>query len=65
MLSCQDCTGDATYELKVSDLTGRVLVTAGVRMENGEGSARLNLGDYSAGVYLITVNELVHRVMKQ
>jgi hypothetical protein len=49
----------------VSDLTGRVLMTTKVRMERGEGSATLNLGDYSAGLYLITVNDLVHRVMKQ
>jgi hypothetical protein len=63
-LGCQDCTEDATYELKVSDLAGRVLITTNVRIKNGEGSARLNLGDYSAGVYLVTVNDLVHRVMK-
>ena len=52
-------------ERRLSDLTGRVLMTTKVPMEHGEGSATLNLGDYSAGVYLIRVNDLVHRVMKQ
>jgi hypothetical protein len=64
-LSCGDCPVDATYVLKVSDLTGRVLLTTEVRIEGGEGSVRLNLGGYSAGVYLIRVNDLVHRVMRQ
>jgi hypothetical protein len=64
-LSCRDCMEGATYALKVSDLTGRMLMTTNVPIERGEGNARLNLGDYSAGVYLIRVNDLVHRVVKQ
>jgi photosystem II stability/assembly factor-like uncharacterized protein len=64
-LSCRDCVEGATYALRVSDLMGRMLMTTNVLIEGGEGSARLNLGDCSAGIYLIRVNDLVHRVMRQ
>ena len=64
-LSCQSCIEDATYQLKVMDLAGHVLMVTDVSVVRGEGSVKLNLGDFSAGVYMISVNDLVQRIMKQ
>lgn len=64
-LLCQDCEDEATYELKVSDIYGHVLMVKEINVLAGEGDLRIDLSNYSAGVYMISVNDLVQRIMKQ
>ncbi len=62
---CQDCNGDITYPLTVTDLFGKVIVKRDVMIAGGTASVKLDLSDYASGVYMINVNNLFTRVMKQ
>jgi hypothetical protein len=64
-ITCQDCGDANNFDLKVTDIYGHVLIAKKVDILAGEGSLRINLSDYAAGVYMISVNDLVQRVMKQ
>ncbi|MBL0016662.1 MAG: HYR domain-containing protein [Bacteroidetes bacterium] len=68
-LACQNCTEDATYQVKVSDIYGKQLGQIEITLSSGEASTKLDLSQYAAGVYMITATNgdqrLVERIVKQ
>jgi hypothetical protein len=68
-LACQNCEEDATYRVKVSDIYGHQVAEVEVTISVGEASAKLDLSQFAAGVYMITVDNgmerLVERIVKQ
>ena len=68
-LACQNCGEDGSYQVKVADIYGHVLMVKDVNLASGEGSIQIDLTNQSAGVYMIMVedgdNRLVERIVKQ
>ena len=68
-LACQNWGEDGSYQVKVADIYGHVLMVKDVNLASGEGSIQIDLTNQSAGVYMIMVedgdNRLVERIVKQ
>ncbi len=64
-LACMDCVEDGEYTLKVTDVFGRELMLSNVPMVRGEGTIRLDLGKFNAGVYMIVIEDGTHRIVER
>ncbi len=68
-VACRNCGDEGTYALKVSDIYGKQIVATAISLTLGEGSVKLDMSQFAAGVYLVTVENgdlrIVERVVKQ
>jgi hypothetical protein len=68
-LACQNCTENATYQVRVSDIYGKQLGQMEITLSAGKATAKLDLSQYASGVYMITATSghqrLVERVVKE
>jgi hypothetical protein len=68
-IACRNCVDDGLYTLKVTDIYGQEILLTDVPVIAGEGSVKLDLSKYAAGVYLVTVidgeRRIVERVVRQ
>ncbi len=68
-VQCRYCSDEGTYTVKVSDVYGKTYLTDQVGVALGEGSIKLDMSQFAAGVYMVTVENgdlrVVERVVKQ
>lgn len=64
-ISCNDCNADISYPMTVTDLYGKVVFTQEVVIANGQATAKLDLTNVASGMYMINVNNLTTRVVKE
>lgn len=62
---CNDCSSDRSYDMLVTDMYGKVITKQEVSIIDGKSVVKLDLSGYSAGMYMINVNNLTTRIMKQ
>ena len=62
---CENCSADFTYPMTVTDLYGKVILKENVTIADGRATIKLDLSNVSAGVYMINVNNLTARIMRQ
>jgi hypothetical protein len=64
-VACRNCVEDGLYTLKVTDIYGQEILFTDVPVSAGEGSVKLDLTKYAAGVYLITLIDGEHRIVER
>jgi hypothetical protein len=63
-IMCQDCADDHTYELSLSDLYGKQLGKQNVSIVAGKANMKLDLSQYAAGIYMVTINNMMVKIVK-
>ncbi|MBL0015324.1 MAG: HYR domain-containing protein [Bacteroidetes bacterium] len=64
-ISCNDCSADATYPMTVTDLYGKVVFKQDIVIADGQATTKLDLSNFASGMYMINVNNLTTRVVKE
>jgi hypothetical protein len=68
-IQCSNCGDEGVYAVKVADIYGKVYFTKQVTVAMGEGSLKIDMSQFAAGVYMVTVDNgdlrIVERVVKQ
>ncbi len=64
-INCQNCSEDFTYPMTVTDLYGKVIMQDVVTIAGGVANFKLDLSSVASGVYMINVNHLTARIMRQ
>lgn len=64
-ITCEDCSDDHTYDLKLTDLYGKVISSHEVNIIGGRANLKLDLSQYAAGVYMVNINNMMTKIVKK